>query len=200
MWSYPQKHNIIMLISKHHLLARHTASKDDTRPLLCTVNITKADDEVIAVATDGYVLSEVRETVPADQEFPVEAVGVDHVRIEAKSAAKLASVMKPNRLIPVLGYANVTTEGVVVTDIERTYTFTSAEVEGKFPDYLKLIPATESAVARVRVDPEKLIQVLKAFKGEHGVDLELHGLLSPVVLRATNSERTITGVVMPLKS
>lgn len=45
-----------MLLSKNHLKTRFTASRDDTRPILTHVDVRLDGDEVVAVATDGYVL------------------------------------------------------------------------------------------------------------------------------------------------
>lgn len=189
-----------MLISKHHLLTRHTASADQSRPLLTAIEIFKQGEEVVAVATDGYILSEVRETVPSDEGFPGDASGVDKVRLTAKSAAKMSSALKPNKLLPVLGYANATSDGIVVTDLEHMVTFNDAEIEGNYPDYAKLIPDSKAATATVRVNPEYLMKALKPFKGEHSVELETHGELKPVVIRSSSAGRTILGVVMPVRA
>lgn len=193
-----------MLISKNHLRARHTVSKDQSRPLLNIIDIKREGDEVVAASTDGYVLTEVREQVPyTPDEYP-ETNGSpsrDVVRITGATAAKLRTTMNPQKLLPILGYANVTESGVVTTDLEHTTVYNDHQVSGHFPDYAQLIPDAVTATASVVLNPDYLARVLKAFEGVHSVTLEFYGSkLSPVVIRSDEDGVAITGVVMPLKS
>lgn len=192
-----------MLISKNHLRARHTVSKDVSRPLLNVIDVTVEGDEVVAVSTDGYVLTEVREQTPDADEYP-ETNGsptIDSTRITGATAAKLKSMMKPQKLLPILAYANVTESGVVTTDLEHTTIFDDHQVSGNFPEYKKLIPASETAMAVVKLNPKFLANVLKAFDGIESVTLEVYeGSTSPVVIRSTDGDADVTGVIMPLRS
>lgn len=189
-----------MLISKYHLRTRFTASTDAARPLLTTIQVRRDGEDVVAVATDGYILSEVRENVPADDEFP-DNEGTDNTsQISAKSAAKIASSLKPNKMVPVLGFAQVTESGVVVTDLEHRTTIQDATVEGTYPEYESLLPKPDDAIAKVVIDPKLLATALKLFDGNNSVELLLHGDSKPVILRETTTDRTITGVVMPRRS
>lgn len=192
-----------MLISKNHLRARHAVSKDESRPLLCAINISKNEDTVVAASTDGYILIEVREETPDAGDFPTTDTesSVEAVRINGATAAKMKTALKPNKLLPALNYAHVTDSGIIVTDLEHTTIFKDAQVEGNFPAYEKLMPDTEAAVRVVKLDPALLAKVLKAFDGLNAVTLEVHdGPLAPLVLRADEYDYEVTGVVMPLKS
>lgn len=191
-----------MLISKNHLRARHAVSKDDTRPVLCSIDVSRDGDAVVAVATDGYKLIEVREPTPSEADFPDVNAGspVEHIRVSGPTAAKLKAAMKPNKYVPVLNYGHATDEGVVTTDLAKTVVFKDAEPDGNFPDYKKLVPEAAGARATVLLDPDLLASVLKAFEGTREVVLEIHpDKLAPVVIRTTDDDVEITGVVMPLK-
>jgi len=191
-----------MLISKNHLRARHSVSKDESRPMLNVIDINREGDEVVAVATDGYILTEVRETTLDPAEFPEinGSPSINHIRVQGATADKIKVALKPSKTLPILGYANVTSTGIVTTNLERSTIFNDRQVEGKFPDYKQLIPEETKAKARVTLNPDKLAAVLKAFEGVGAVTLELHdGKFSPVVIRADQDDFEITGVVMPLK-
>jgi len=190
-----------MLISKNHLKTRWTASKDSTRPILTTIQLRTEGDEVVSVATDGYILSEVRDHTPAADEFPnvTDGISITEARVLATTAATISAAIKKNS-ISVLNYAHVGSDGVTVTNLEQTQQFKDVPVEGTYPRYQQLIPTSYQAKAVVTINPAYLEKLLKVFKGEDSVMLEIHGPLSPVVLRAAHGELTITGIVMPLKS
>lgn len=191
-----------MLISKNHLRARHAVSKDDSRPLLQVIDIKKIGDEVVAASTDGYILTEIRETTPDPDDFPNinGRASIDEVRISGKTAAKLATTLKGNKTVPILDFGNVTSDGVIATDLMRSTIFHDNQVEGHFPDYKQLIPDSKNAVATVHLNPAFLASVLKAFDGVGSILLELHGPMQPVVLHSVEGDADITGVVMPLKA
>lgn len=190
-----------MLISKNHLRARHSVSKDDSRPLLTIIDITKDGDDVVAAATDGYMLIEVRESTPSSDEFPDinDSGSIDHVRIKGTTATKMKMMMKDDTSLPILGYGNVTESGVVTTNLERSTVFNDRQVEGKYPDYKLFIPEADAAKAVLNVNPRYLASILKAFDDADFVTIELHGALKPLVVRSSKETVRITGVVMPLK-
>lgn len=189
-----------MLISKEHLRAQHTVSKDMTRPLLTVIDITKSGDQVIAVSTDGYSLLRVVQDTPSSSDFP-EHIGqeIDHVRLSAQTAKRLKAALKGNEMLPITDYALVTDEGVITTDLSRTAIFNDQDVEGTYPDYERNMPAGEP-IASVTLNPKLLAQVLKGFDGMGSIKLELHGDVKPVVIKAGGEELEVTGVVMPLKA
>lgn len=190
-----------MLISKNHLKTRFTASKDTTRPVLTSIQITKEKDEVVAVATDGYVLSEVREQTPDDTEFPKVGplVGANEYKLRATTANTISKSIKSNKHLPVLNYGHVGLDSITTTDLEHTQEFTDAKIEGNFPDYKQLIPESSEALATVKVNPAYLAVMAKVFKDESGVTIEFHGKDKAVVLRSSENEHDILGVIMPLK-
>ena len=59
-----------MLVSKTLLSTIAAASKDDTRPLLTCIKVYWEKDHIVSVATGGYILAEVIESTPADEDFP----------------------------------------------------------------------------------------------------------------------------------
>ncbi|MGB3684938.1 MAG: hypothetical protein WA991_03835 [Ornithinimicrobium sp.] len=188
-----------MLISKQHLNVGVTAGTDGYRPLLQYIQVLQLDDEVVAVATDGYILSEVREATPSSADFPDEHGAVKDLRISANTAKEAKRVLRPNKLLPVLSFAKATSAGLVVTDLDRKTILDDTRPEGDYPEYSKLIPASDQRVARVTINPKFLAKVLRVFAGTDSVQLEMHGPLKPLVIRSKTAERTITGVVMPLK-
>ena len=192
-----------MLISKDHLRARHSVSKDESRPVLQIIDVRREGDEVIAAATNGYILTEVRQSSEFDvEEFPQQDVGrpINHVRISGDSATKLKATMKSDKDLPILGYGLVTDGGVVTTNLKRITVFDDRQPEGNFPMYQELIPSSSDAVAKVSLNPKLLADLLKSFDGINSVELELHGAMKGVVVRSGGSDLTVTGVIMPLKA
>ena len=59
-----------MLVSKSLLSTIATASKDDSRPLLTCIRVYKEGENIVSVATDGYILSEVIEKTPPADDYP----------------------------------------------------------------------------------------------------------------------------------
>lgn len=189
-----------MLISKNHLKARFTASTDGTRPVLNTIQLSVDGDEVVAVATNGYILSEIREEVPSDDDFPKSpSMGVNQARVQATTASSVAKAIKKSKHLPILNYAHVGADGVTVTDLEHTQEFKDHPVDGNFPDYKHLIPAAEEALATVKINPEYLKTMAQLFKDEDSVTIELHGESKAMMFRSEQYDHTITGVIMPLK-
>ncbi|MFN3008770.1 hypothetical protein [Mycolicibacterium wolinskyi] len=191
-----------MLISKNHLKARYTASTDRTRPVLNAIKITVEKDEVVAVATDGYILSEIRESMQDIEDFPNIDGSTDakETLLQSSTADAVAKAIKKHKHLPILSYAHVGSDGVTVTDLEHTQNFNDHPIEGSFPDYKQLIPNTDEAKVVVTVNPKLLVQLLKIFKDEQSITLEVHDKLKPVVFRNEGSEHDIMGVLMPLKS
>lgn len=194
-----------MLLSKQQLLTHHTTSKDDSRPVLEQIYVFKDGDDIVAVSTDSYVLSEVREKTPALDEFPPATNGKEYQPIESALiqgvvAKKAVPTLPKSPLLPVLGYALVQKDEVITTDLDRTISFAAREVEGKFPDYQKLIPAP--AEKQVTFNPDKMRQALELFRGDAtSVTIEFgEEKLDPIVMRGNRNGARITVIVMPLRS
>lgn len=199
-----------MLISKNHLLTLHTAGKDDSRPLLTQIKIFKDGKEVVAVSTDSYILSEVREETPDDADYPLTpedmqgSVIADEYLLPTGNAKKLKPFMKGGKVLPILGYAQVHKDGVFATNLEESVKLYAKPVEGQYPDYQKLIPAAQAEP--VLVNPQLLKKALAAFGDDTSVSIELGtkdgkpDRYAPVVLRSTNTQTKKLVIVMPVKS
>lgn len=194
-----------MLLTKRQLKVHHLASTDDTRPVLTQVYAYKKDGETVAVATDSYILGEVRESSTPVEDFPTinqdsPNEDLDEVFIPKDVAESAISALPKKKILPILGYALAQKDEVITTDLNRTTKFVTKEQEGKFPDYQKLVP--EPAEFQVRLNPDKLRQALEVFKGDSFTDISIEfgkTPLDPVVLRGQEMGSTTTVLVMPLK-
>lgn len=193
-----------MLLSKKHLLVHHTASKDGTRPMLMQIRAYRDGEETVTVATDGYTLSEVREKTPPAEEFPllpgdIVATEIKECFVPAEVAKAISPMLPKKTSLPILSYALAQKDRLTTTDLERATTFTTREVEGKFPDYKELIP--KPAEMRVSIDPDKVRQALDVLKGHRSITIEFgEKKISPVVLRGESDGTKTTVVIMPLRS
>lgn len=194
-----------MLLSKQQLMIHHTASKDGSRPILNQIYAYKEKDQVVAVSTDGYVLTEVREATPALENYPevnpdVPNKEIESCFIQASVAKKMIANLPKNPVLPILGYALVQKNELITTDLERTVKYLTHEQEGKYPEYQKMVP--EPAAFCVNINPDKLRQALEVFRGETmTVSIEFgEKPLDPVVLRGKRNGATITSIVMPLRA
>lgn len=194
-----------MLISKNHLLTLHTAGKDDSRPMLTQIKVFKEGKEVVSVSTDSYILSEVREETPDDADFPLApedmqgSVIANEYYMPVSNAKKIKPFMKGDKVLPILGYAQVHKDGVFATNLEQSIKLYAKPVEGNYPDYQKLIPAQERK-AQVTLDPKLLKRALEVFGTDHSITIDIGEPLEPVVMR--NNDNTQTKklvIVMPLK-
>lgn len=192
-----------MLVSRNHLAVASVASKDDSRPLLQQVKITKADGKVTAVATDSYVLAEVIEETPGPTDFPLigedEPKPVNEAYIEASVAIRASKTIPKKNILPILNYGLVEKGALTTTNLDTATKHTLRDIEGNYPDYKKLIP--EPAEKRITVNPKKLIEGLKLFGEFDSMTIEFgEKALDPIILRSNSGGVKKTVVVMPLKS
>lgn len=193
-----------MLISKQHLLTLHTAGKDDSRPMLTQIKVFKEGKEVVAVSTDSYILSEVREETPDDADFPLApedmqgSVIADEYYLTTGNAKKLKRFMKGDKVLPILGYAQVHKDGVFATNLDASIKLYAKPVEGQYPDYQKLIPK-ENRKAQITLDPKLLNRALEVFGSDHSITIDIGEALEPVVMRNNDSLTKKMVIVMPLK-
>lgn len=195
-----------MLVSKNHLLVAKIASKDDSRPILTGVKFYKDADEVVAVATDSYMLVEVRERTPPVTEYPKDQDGreykaVDSVLVPARTALKLAGNIVKRSVLPILKYALLEPSRITTTDLEDTTSLGFRSIEGNYPDYKKLVPsADEVGRYSVTIDPALLQKTLLLFKGESSIKLTVSAeKLQPVTVYSESDGVKRTAVIMPLK-
>lgn len=193
-----------MLLTRQQLLTHHTTSKDDSRPVLEHIYVFQDGDDTVAVSTDSYVLSEVRQKNPALDEFPNpvserEYQEVESAMIQGVVAKKVVAALPKSPLLPILTHALVQKDEVITTDLDRTISFAYHPQEGKFPDYQKLIPAP--AEKQITFNPDKMRQALELFRGDTmSVTIEFgEAKLDPIVLRGSRNGAKITVIVMPLK-
>lgn len=195
-----------MLVSKSLLSTIASASKDDTRPLLTCIRVYKEGDNIVSVATDGYILSEVIEATPNPDEFPVlpnsiQADVNDAVLIPAETAKKMLTAIKKNDVLPVLNYAKVTPDTITTTDLEQTTVLHFRSPEGNYPEYRELIEREEQKeYVTSKVNPKYLKQLLALFKDDTDVDISVSAdKHAPVFIRSNHNGIKKTAVIMPLR-
>lgn len=195
-----------MLVSKSLLSTIATASKDDTRPLLTCIRVYKEGDNIVSVATDGYILSEVIESTPAVDEFPELPSGpvtddTQDVLVPAETAKKMIAAIKKNDMLPVLNYAALSKEAITTTDLEQTTVLHFRSPEGNYPEYRELIEREEKKeYVTSKVNPKYLKQVLAMFKDDTDVDISVSAdKHAPVFIRSNHNGIKKTAVIMPLR-
>lgn len=198
-----------MLVSKALLSTLSAASKDDTRPLLTCLRVYKEKDHIVSVATDGYILAEVIETTPGDEEFPNLPVDdhslgeADSVLVPAETAKKMISSMKKNDTgLPVLSYAALTSASLTTTDLATTTMLHFRSPEGNYPEYRELIDREEKkAYNTVKINPKYLKQLLAMFKDDLDIEISVsNDKHAPVFIRSEEYGVKKTALVMPLKA
>jgi hypothetical protein len=198
-----------MLLTKEQLLVHHVASKDESRPVLCTVYFTQDGNKTTAVATDSYMLAEITSEVPDDSDFPEtggEKVTPSIEGYVTKDNVKKALASLPRKgALPILDYAQLTTESLDTTDLSSVSRFSAQKDSSPFPNYQSIIPSGEPAHS-VKLNPKLLKQLLEVFKDDTEVTLEFHNApdgnkaQQPLILRASNMETKKLGLIMPLRS
>ena len=202
-----------MLISKEQVRVAKLASSDGSRPVLQQVKVYKHDGKVVTVATDSYVLGEVIEDTPSIDDFPTLPDGqgykpTSEVLVPAAVLLELGKKLKVKNVLPVLGYGLVEKGRVVTTDLDVNTALSFHEIEGKYPDYRRLIDdyAGKKEVS-ITLNPKILAKALALFGNDSSIELTLHlqddgsaAKLDPVILTSENAGTKKTAVVMPLKS
>lgn len=196
-----------MLVSKSLLSTIASASKDDTRPLLTCIRVYKEGDTIVSVATDGYILSEVIETTPADADYPElphkAHIGneTQEVLVPATTAKKMIGMMKKNDMLPVLNFALLGNDTISTTDLEQTSVLHFRSPEGNYPEYRELIEREEKKeYVTSKVNPKYLKQVLAMFKDDTDVDISVSAdKHAPVFIRSNHNGIKKTAVIMPLR-
>lgn len=202
-----------MLISKEQIKVAKLASTDGARPMLTHVKVFRQDGKIVTVATDSYILGEIIEDENiAIDEYPLLPGGdkysnPEEVLVPATVLTELGKKLKAKNILPVLGYGVVEKGKVVTTDLDTATTLSFQEIEGKYPDYRKLIDnyASKGKVT-LTVNPKLLVRALSMF-GDDSVEITIHvektGLaakLDPMLITQESGGTKKTAVVMPLKS
>lgn len=195
-----------MLVSKALLSTIATASKDDTRPLLTCIRLYKEGENIVSVATDGYILSEVIEKTPSAEDFPElpfksEATEPEAILVPADTAKKMIGAMKKSDTLPVLNYAQLLDGSIITTDLEQTTALHFRSPEGNYPEYRKLVDAEEKKPrSTATINPKYLKQALALFKDDTSIEISVSTEKNGAVLIKSNAYETKkTAVIMPLK-
>lgn len=201
-----------MLVSKHQIRVAKLAGTDDARPLLQQVKVYKEDGKIVAVATDSYILGEIIEpdNTPID-EYPLLPGGdkysdPEEVLVPATVLTELGKKLKAKNTLPILGLGVVEKGKVITTDLDTTTTFSFQEVEGKYPDYRKLMDGfKDKGKVTLTINPKLLIRALSMFS-EDSVQVTIHvnsdgkvASLDPMLVTTDYAGVKKTAVIMPLK-
>ena len=198
-----------MLVSKALLSTVATVSKDNSHPLLTAIRIYKEDDKIVSVATDGYILSEVIESTPSDDDFPdlpfmQSEEHPDSVLVPAETAKKMMAAMKKNDTgLPVLSYAKLVKGSIFTTDLDQTIALHFRSPDGNYPEYRKYTDLTEEEAKTyktVKLNPKYLKKTLALFKDDLSVELSISDdKFAPVFIRSEEYGINKTALIMPLK-
>jgi DNA polymerase-3 subunit beta len=136
--------DLVRIIDKTHF----SMAQQDVRYFLNGLLLEIKDDKLRAVATDGHRLSMSEMTLPE----AVEAT--EQVIVPRKGVLEL------QRLLPAEGEAEVRLgSNHVVVELDGGTRFTSKLIDGRFPDYEKVIPASTSST--LEADKAELMQALR---------------------------------------
>lgn len=165
------------------------ASADDTRPVLTGIYCHTHEGKLYFAATDGYRLAE-RELIATTQDIqaiiPVVALN-DVLRIITDDIAEAKFVFDENQV------------RILLDDVEVT----SRLIDGVFPDYRALIPATsESTVTLPKDEFTRITKVASLFardsggsvtlKAEAAGTLSIHSVASQLGENTSQAEAKVT--------
>jgi DNA polymerase III sliding clamp (beta) subunit (PCNA family) len=209
------------IYNKNNLLIHEIASKDEGRPELTGVLFKKNR----AVATDGYVLIEVKnnENFANPNEYPAlpnkRSIMTNFSKkgylLPAKSVKKALSNLNEseNDRLEILNnciFLNTRDENIneiATTDLENTNIVSTKSIDGEYPDTQKVIPQTDKGYSKTILDIRKLKQVIDVISKMDLPDFKTIELLTPeydkdkptIIKTTTTKEQKITGIIMPVK-
>lgn len=102
---------------------KHIASKDETRYVLQGINIRKLDGRLTFTATNGSSLASIQGT-----------------QIESVSIPDDLDIIIPTRIPHKLNQINIDTDSHKITYLEPGQDITLKLIEGKYPNFLSVIP------------------------------------------------------------
>ncbi len=115
-------------------------SKETSRPILQGIQLTVEDNTIRLVATDSFRLAVCDSSVEAGSEEPFRAIVSGNVFHDVLSMPSVTDTIR-------IG----TTESQVVFTFGTT-TFVARHIEGNFPDYKQLLPASCGTAVNIDVD------------------------------------------------
>jgi len=168
-------------------------SKDETRYYLKGVNLQFRSDHVIMVATNGHMLSVIKQDFadPLDSIIPDTIVPIELIdRIKLHRATD---------------YAELYVDGRRVSITYMGATYQDGSIDGSFPDYRRVIPASVSGET-AQFDPQYITIFAKAKAMLSGIKTPLvpisHNGLSPALMDWCVCDDTHVsgfGVLMPVR-
>jgi len=168
-------------------------SKDETRYYLKGVNLQFRSDHVIMVATNGHMLSVIKQDFadPLDSIIPDTIVPIELIdRIKLHRATD---------------YAELYVDGRRVSMTYMGATYQDGSIDGSFPDYRRVIPASVSGET-AQFDPQYITIFAKAKAMLSGIKSPLvtisHNGLSPALMDWVQCDDTHIlgfGVLMPVR-
>lgn len=191
------------MLTKQDIQIFKIASKDESRPVLTTVLVTKikltdpnggafnssAGWAIKLTATDAYELTE--KIVPVSEEPEFERLLIPATKLQ--EVAKVMAAKDQVEITPThFKISNFVGEPKTEISLGET-------IEGNYPEYEKIIPS-DKPVATATVNPKLLIKALEQADGQT-VELELRGDPHAPMILLSNRELggNIKSVVMPLR-
>lgn len=152
---------------------------DDTRPVLAGVLLRCQGKRLVCVATDSYRLAEkvitLDQAVDTDQEAIIPARAINELirALSANTADQVVIAVQDNQIL----FAFAETELV------------SRIIDGKYPDYEKIIPSTTTSTARLKSDQFKtVLKTAAIFAREAAYTVKMQFGPTPEVIIAAVAE------------
>lgn len=158
-------------------------SKDDSRPVLSGVFMESKDNIITLVAADGYRLVEKKISFKNEQEIPQFSIIIpfrsllEVNRIISNADEDLVIQMATNQLL-------FSTPNVIIF---------SRLIEGKFPDYKKIIPELNTQTTEITINHNDFLQAIKvnhlfAQDGSDAVHLEFDKTKQKLTISASTNQ------------
>lgn len=166
-----------------------SVSLDETRPVLTGILFSFKENSLSLVSSDGFRLSEIKfKTKIVCDDFDLivpKSILNEIVKVEEENEIKIFFDKANNQIIFKVG------------DI----LFSSRVIEGKFPDYQKIIPQkTESVVNIDKAELEKAIKLASVFARDSGNIVKLKIKENKLIVNAESSVSGNQEVEMELRS
>lgn len=153
-------------------------SKDDSRPILCTAKVDRYKDDLVMVATDGYVLAAVK-------------LDEDARELEGKLIRRSA-LEKWYKLAT--GKSRLTSDELISVSSDD-YGQNGGYQDGDYPQWQNLVPQTEPEGQDTMHFNADFFKTIQDLDGQNSVRVKLYGRLSPMVFE---TERGLY-LAMPMK-
>ena len=186
------------------------ASKDTTRPILEGLHF----DGNTTVTTDGHRMLAVTSEEIDNQEWPVNGIAwnVQEVpfTLPRKAVEKALKNINKKQDLPILSRVAVgqvpdSKVSLQTTDLEITDNVATREIEGRFPDYKRIIPDYKTDEYKVMAINAKYLKELcsileKYDTDNHKIEIHIKDENTPMVITADDREGTTAlGIIMPVK-